>query len=1130
MWMKSYAICARRWLYEVQIAMHTTNKSERICEICGASTEATSSGDLGCIACLLDIGLETDAEQSDGAFASAPDQLGAYTLARHADGSVWELGHGAMGVTYRAIDKALDRPVALKIINIDLGSHSAKARERFLREARAAAALRHPNVATVYQFGVREETGQFFYAMELVEGETLEERVRRLGPLDVLTTIDIALQVTAALEAAEKRGLVHRDLKPGNLMFVGSDDNGASTVKVIDLGIAKAVAEKTDAMALPQGGFVGTPAFASPEQFTNAPVDVRSDIYSLGATLWFLLTGHALFSGRTVDEMHDARRSKPLPIEQLKAAHVPRGFISLLISMLAIEPAARPAGPHPLAEKLQVIRTSITGRRKIAARFAVAAAFVALTTIVAVRVFHLTPPKTTTPSIPERSIAVLPFENLSEEKGNAYFAEGIKDEILTKLATVHDLKVISRTSTAKYQSKPDNLKTVAQELGVSTVLEGAVQKAGDKVRVNVQLIDARADTQLWAKSYDRELKDVLRVESEVSKEIAEALKANFSPSESPALASARTGDPEAYDLFLRGEYEVHQAESRQDADAYDRAEGFYRKALARDPNFAEAAAGLARARLLRHWDVSLLAPRELEEVKSIIDRALALAPKSPAAHFALGLFFYYGHRQYEMALAEFNRTLELQPNNALARQWCAYVYRRRGEWERSLADFQRAQELDPRDAEIPANIGGTYMALRLWKDAERAELRALAIDPQNTLAAAGLLFSGLNATGDVNSAKRAIDGFPDVTKRLTLSSGRGGASWGDWGGGVVSIIGIPAYLDVMQRRLTDAFQTLEKEVVNDARGRLKQLTGRAILRVLAGEREAAKSEGEEALPLLEARLRERPDDTLAITELSWIYFALGRNADALRLSRQAAELISIEKDALMGPFFQIGLAQIEARVGSPEEAIKRLRHLLSIPAGQVASIALLKIDPIWDPIRNHPDFQQLLSGPEQVGPPAAGSPEPATIPEKSTAVLPFENLSRDPDNAYFADGTQEEILARLAKIADLKVISRTSTWHYQSSRDDLPQIAKRLGVANILEGSVQKSADKVRVNVELIRAATDAQLLGDMFDRKLADIFAIERARLPELLPIPCRPSSRIPSTTPLRSGLQRTPRRISFT
>src|SRR5215470_11670360 len=392
---------------------------------------------------------------------------------------------------------------------------------------------------------------------------------------------------------------------------------------------------------------------------------------------------------------------------------------------------------------------------------------------------------TTLPVVREKSIAILPFEKLSRDPDNAYFAEGIKDEILTKLSSVRDIKVISRTSTAKYQSKPDNLKTVAQELGVSTILEGAVQKAGDKVRVNVQLIDARADTHLWGKSYDRDLKDVLGVESEVSQEIAEALQANLSPSESLSLAAAGTHDAQAYDLFLRGEYEFHQAESTTDENAYDRADGFYRQALARDPNFAQAAAELARSRLSRHWFVSPLAPRELEEVKSLIERALTLAPNSPEGHLALGVFFYWGHRQYEDALAEFNRTLELQPNNALAREYCAWVYRRRGEWERSLADSRRAEELDPRDALIPANLAPTYLLLRQWKDAQQAASRALAMDPNNTVAAFFLVGTYLDGAGDVGSARQAFDGLPEHTKGL-ISPARGYSSGGD----IEAILGI----------------------------------------------------------------------------------------------------------------------------------------------------------------------------------------------------------------------------------------------------------------------------------------------------------------------------------------------------
>jgi len=681
---------------------------------------------------------------------------------------------------------------------------------------------------------------------------------------------------------------------------------------------------------------------------TGAGINIAKRVMDCGDA------GHILLSKHVAEDLEEYEKWRPL-LHDLGSCEMKHGVRVSVVNLYDDQ-----FGNAKLPQRFKTLQKRRTRLRWVATT----AALLALAMIIPGVVMFSRYRERSTLAAPEKSIAVLPFENLSEEKANAYFAEGIQNEILTRLAAVRDLKVISRTSTAKYQSKPDNLKTVAQELGVSTILEGAVQKAGDKVRVNVQLIDARADTHLWARSYDRDFKDVLEVESEVSQEIADALQANLSPSESHALASVGTPDAEAYDLFLRGEYESRQTGSNESAETYDRADAFYRQALARDPNFAEAAAELARSRLTRHWFVSSLEPAELEEVKSLIDRSLALAPNSPEAHLALGLFFYWGHRQYQMALTEFNRTLELQPNSALARTYCAWVYRRRGEWERSLAEFQRAQELDPRDVQIPQNIGATYLTLRQWKDAERAELRALAIDPHNGWAALSLLVSHLNATGDVGSARRVLDGFPEATKSLILVGRRGPSGIGD----VAPMIDMWVYLDVMERRFTDAFQAFEKEVVNKDLGRLQQLAGRAALCLLAGEPDTAKSAGEEALPSLEARLRERPDDTFAMTELSWVYLALGRNADALRLSRQAAATISIEKDAFSGPNFQIGLAQIEARAGAPEEAIKRLRRLLSIPAGWEVSIARLKIDPVWDPIRNRPDFQQLLSGPEQIGP------------------------------------------------------------------------------------------------------------------------------------------------------------------
>ena len=260
-------------------------------------------------------------------------------------------------------------------------------------------------------------------------------------------------------------------------------------------------------------------------------------------------------------------------------------------------------------------------------------------------------------SILEKSVAVLPFENLSDDKANAYFADGIQDEILTKLASVTDLKVISRTSTAKYKSKPEDLKTVSQQLGVANVVEGTVQRAADKVRVNVQLIDARADAHLWAKTYDRDVKDVFAVESEVSQEIADALQAKLSPKEANNLATAPTRDPEAYDLFLKGEYEQHAAESSLKGDGFDQATALYEQAIARDPNFALAIARRVESRSKRnHWGDSL-SESQLGEVREAAEHAIMLAPDLAEAHVALGLFYYYGIFQYDRALTEFQRAL-----------------------------------------------------------------------------------------------------------------------------------------------------------------------------------------------------------------------------------------------------------------------------------------------------------------------------------------------------------------------------------------------------------------------------------------------------------------------------------------
>ena len=559
-------------------------------------------------------------------------------------------------------------------------------------------------------------------------------------------------------------------------------------------------------------------------------------------------------------------------------------------------------------------------------------------------------------SILEKSVAVLPFENLSDDKANAYFADGIQDEILTKLASVADLKVISRTSTAKYKSKPEDLKTVSQQLGVANVVEGTVQRASDKVRVNVQLIDARADAHLWAKSYDRDVKDVFAVESEVSQEIADALQAKLSPKEANNLAIEPTKDPEAYDLFLKGEYEERAAESSLKGEGFDQAAALYKQAIARDPNFALAIARWVDSRSKRgHWGDSL-SETELEEVRKAAEHAITLAPDLAEAHLALGLFYYYGVFQYDRALTEFQRALALQPNNVRALTYLANIHLRQGQWERSLSEFKKCEEIDPRDAAIPDSIGGCYLHLRMWEEAKRAGLQSLALDPRSVAGMHIVFFSCLNGTGDIKEATRIFRTFPPET-----------GSWGYIPGGYIAIINLGAFLSVVERDFGAAFKALDSESSNPTANRLR-LSARAVIYVLAGDAMDAQPEMEKARDLVEAKLREQPDDPDSMIQLSWINLALKRDAEALRLARQATELVPLEKDALAGAFCLAAVAEIQARAGQPAEAVKTLQWLLSIPAGLDASIQRLKIDPVWDPIRNDPGFQELLAGKELIGP------------------------------------------------------------------------------------------------------------------------------------------------------------------
>ncbi|MFZ3377037.1 MAG: protein kinase, partial [Chthoniobacterales bacterium] len=1065
--------------------METLSAAATVCSVCGERVNIKAQ----CLACLLRAGLDDPAELSSTPAASLV--FGDFEIARREDGSFWELGCGAMGVTYRAMDKVLHRSVALKVIETPAAAGDSRAvRERFLREARAAAALKHPNIAGIFQFGASPEIDRCYYAMELVEGETLEALVRRDGPLKVGLALEIVIQVTRALIGAAAQGLIHRDLKPGNIMITRSDSAmGEMEVKVIDFGLAKAtnpVAE-TD---LTHGGFVGTPSFASPEQFGSAPADARSDIYSLGVTLWYALTGQVPYPGKTIEEIRDRQQRTDLPIEQLIERKIPSPLIDILRHTLALDPTQRPASARDSLAELESCRTklglakAVTSRRP---RWKLSGMIVTLAMIAALApAFLLLRQKSrigandTTPVL-EKSIAVLPLENLSDDKENAFFADGLQDDILTSLAKISDLKVISRTSVSHYRGAGAvrNLREVARELGVDNILEGSVRREGNRVLVNVQLIDARNDRHLWAERYDRTLADSIGLQGEVASEIAEALRAKLAPEEKARLEAKPTGNPEAYALYLKARgREGAVNHSREDALA---AEQLYAEAIALDPKFAVARARLSIVQSELGYDAS---DDWRVRARTAADEALRLAPSLGEAHTALGLSMYYGDKDYAAALKEFSVAAATSPNEPDILRHIAGIQRRQGRWRESLATFQRAQDLDPRNRQIIIWAALNHLLVRDWPGATACYNRALEIAPDSAHAKVGLAYLEVFQNSNPAAGSKILQNIPagiDPDGVVTA------ARWD---------------LAMMARDYASAEKILTDFPLESfpKPGDTPKTYYQGRIALARGDIEAARRYFAAATPNIEKCVHDDPNDPNRPAQLGLLYAFMYRKEDAIRESRRAVEMEPEMQNAFHGAARAANLALVYALVGEQDQAITLIERLLSTPGPvqwpdfpQNITLADLRLRWEWDSLRKDPRFQKILAEPEPETVLTTIQQVASATPEKSIAVLPFENLSDDKQNAYFAGGVQDEILSDLARIADLKVISRTSVMQYKTgSARNLREIGRTLGVAHVVEGSVQRVAKHVRVNAQLVDARTDAHLWAETYDRDLADVFGIQ--------------------------------------
>lgn len=550
---------------------------------------------------------------------------------------------------------------------------------------------------------------------------------------------------------------------------------------------------------------------------------------------------------------------------------------------------------------------------------------------------------------PARSIAVLPFENLSPSKANTYFAGGIQDTILTKLSGIADLRVISRTSTQQYASHPQNLKEVARQLGVSSVLEGSVQKAGNQVLINVQLIDARTDNHIWAQAYTRTLNNIFDVESDVAEKVATALKAKLLPAEKARIASPPTQNPRAYDLFLKAGYYAAQVTDRNNAKnpsaIVSRAVSLYRQALRLDPGFALAWARLSYLRSYAYWYALDASKANTSAAEKAAKKALELKPGLPQAHMAMGFVYYYIHRDYAAALYQFDQAQRDLPNNADIIAAIAYIWRRQGALQKALAELNNAAILDPHNPRWPYNIGLTLMYLRHYNKAEQQFDRALAIEPYNYDASIYNTWTLLLA-GHETRAHQALKNIPLGVDRQ----------------GLVPVIEFQvAWLGHQPALALKALETAPDWVQGpDMVGDIPKSLYQAEAWAYAGHEKLARRAYSQTVEELGRALKTQPDNPDLWSSMGLAEAGLQQRKEAIRSGLRATRLLPMSQDAVDGPLYAAALAKIYARTGDTEKALRLLKKLLSMPTGLVLSLPLLKADPVWKPLRKDPGFQALL--------------------------------------------------------------------------------------------------------------------------------------------------------------------------
>ena len=872
--------------------------------------------------------------------AEMPREFGDYELLE-------EVGRGGQGVVFRAWQKSLNRTVAVKIIGIGQLTTSAHMK-RLRREAEAAAKLNHPGIVPIYEVGERD--GTYYFSMRFVEGDCLDDVVSR-GSISVRQAAELIAKVARTVNYAHEHGILHRDIKPGNILL---DANGEP--HLTDFGLARLVEHGSTVTGSLE--VMGTPSYMAPEQAVgnNAAVSSATDVYGLGAVLYELLTGHPPFAGGTTYEtIHLLLDSEPRQ-PRLWNRKVDRDLSAVCLKCLEKGPRYRYSSALALAEDLErwlrhePIRAKRSGfftrAQKWVQRNRIIASLILLSLVLAAGLSLMIWERESVRQIPA-GIAVLPFENLSDNKEDAFFADGVQDDILTKLAKIADLKVISRTSVMHYRGKRD-LRQVGRALGISHVLEGTARRSGGKVHVNAQLVDTRTNTEVWADGYDRDLKEAFAIPTQIAQKVADELHAKISTAEKVAIERKPTGDLTAFELYAQARTLLSTPIFSATGDAnLVQAVDLLNQAVARDPSFFQAYCQLAYAHDLLYFLGNDRTPARLGMAEAAIEAASRLLPDAGETHLARAENLYRGYLNYDRALAELKDAAQTLPNDPRVFELEGYIERRQGRWEDATRTLERAADLDPRNVFILEQLALSYQLLRHYAQAESLLDRILIIEPNNLEIQAARAFVELDWKADTRPLHQLID------KIRTTNPGT-----------MQSIANYWLFCALAERDAAGAKQaliasgenpiTLANENVVFNRPFVEGLIAR-----IANDDAKARSAFTAARLEQEKIVATEPNYGPTLCVLSLIHAGLGEKEQALREGRRAVELLPLEKDAVGGAELVKYLAVVATWVDDKNLAFEQLAVVTNHPGS--ISYGQLKLLPFWDPLRGDPRFEKIVA-------------------------------------------------------------------------------------------------------------------------------------------------------------------------